>query len=58
MTVERNRAGRKLLAKKGKLKLYFTATQKGAPGKAAKRAKAVRVTFKKPKPKRRVEMPG
>ncbi len=52
VTIQLNRAGKKLLKKKGKIKLFFTATQKGAPGKAAKRVKAVRVTFKQPKPKR------
>lgn len=51
VTIQLNRAGKKLLKKRGKLKLYFSATQKGAKGKPAKRVKAVKVTFKQPKPK-------
>jgi hypothetical protein len=51
VTVELNAKGRKLLNQKGKLTLYFSATQKGAPGKPAKRVKAVKVTFKKAKAK-------
>ncbi len=49
--VKLNRVGRKLLNKRGKLKLYFTVTQKRAAGKSPKRIKAVQVTFKKKKPK-------
>jgi streptogramin lyase len=45
ITIQLNAKGRKLVKKKGRLKLYFTATQKGATGKA-KRIKATRVTFK------------
>ena len=47
VTITLNKAGKKLLKKKGKVTLYFSATQKGAPGKPATRVKAKRVTFKK-----------
>ncbi|HEY6781284.1 MAG TPA: hypothetical protein VI111_10030 [Thermoleophilaceae bacterium] len=46
ITIKLNRKGIKLLKQQGKLKLFFTATQKGAPGKAPKRVKTAKVTFK------------
>lgn len=49
ITISLNKAGKKLLKKKGKLTLYFTATQKGAAGKSATRVKAKKITFKQPK---------
>lgn len=52
VTISLNKAGKKLLKKKGKVTLYFTATQKGADGKPATRVKAKKVTFKQPKPKK------
>ncbi|MGB2711162.1 MAG: hypothetical protein WBC33_06560 [Conexibacter sp.] len=50
VTIKLNRTGRKLLknAPNGKLKVFFTATQKGAKGKPPKRIKAVKLTFKLP----------
>ncbi len=54
VTVTLNKAGRKLLnsSPTGKLTVYFTATQKGAKGKPAKRVKKAKVTFKVKPPKR------
>ena len=46
VTVKLNAKGRKLLKSKGRVKLYFSVTQKRANGKP-KRIKAMRVTFKK-----------
>jgi hypothetical protein len=46
VTIKLNRKGIKLLKQRGKLKLFFSATQKGAGGKTSKRVKAAKVTFK------------
>ena len=46
ITVKLNAKGRKLLKSKGRVKLYFSVTQKRATGKP-KRIKAMRVTFRK-----------
>ncbi len=55
ITVTLNATGKRLLAHapNGRLKVFFTVTQKGAKGKAPKRVKALKLTFKRPKPHRR-----
>ena len=45
MTIKLNAKGRKQLKRTGRLKVFFTVTQKGAKGKAPKRIKATKVTF-------------
>jgi streptogramin lyase len=45
VTIKLNAKGRKLLKRSGRLKLYFTVTQKTATG-AAKRVKKTKLTFK------------
>ena len=53
VTVELNATGRRLLRRAGRLSVYFTVTQSGAPGSAARRIKAVKVTFRQPRARAR-----
>lgn len=48
VTIGLNATGRRLLRRAGRLTVYFTVTQRGAPGKPPRRIKAVKVTFRAP----------
>ncbi len=52
VTVELNATGRRLLRRAGRLSVFFTVTQRGAPGRAARRIKAVRLTLRAPRARR------
>ena len=46
VTISLNATGKRLLRRAGRLTVYFTITQKGAPGKPPRRIKAVKLVFK------------
>lgn len=48
ITVTLNANGRSLLKRKGKLVVYFTATQAGGGGKPAKVLKHVKISLRRP----------
>ncbi len=48
-----NATGLRLLRRAGRLSVYFTVTQRGAPGRAARRIKAVRLTLRAPRARAR-----
>lgn len=52
VTVTLNATGRRLLRRARRLRVYFTVTQRGAPGRAAKRLRAVRLTLRAPRARR------
>jgi streptogramin lyase len=49
VTVGLNATGRRLLSRAGRLTVYFTVTQRGAPGTPPRRIKAVKITFRAPR---------